>query len=113
MSEPAWGHAPGQGCASMGGESPGSTMRWIARILLGMVLLFGRAATAEDRPLRASTQGLRPSLPAGLPRYEMDARLDAWARKVVARERVHVPNRSGVEVRELLLNGYPRYRVHE
>ncbi len=59
------------------------------------------------------TEGPRPAAPAGLPRYEIDARLDLEARKVVARERVRFTNRSAVAVRELVFHVYPRYRVQD
>src|SRR4051812_4254281 len=88
-------------------------MRRNARILLGITLLVGRAATAEDHPLRPSTQGFRPSVPAGLPCYDMDARLDLAERKLVARERVLFTNRSAVAVRELVFHVYPRYRIQD
>jgi len=53
----------------------------------------------------------RPAAPAGLPRYEIDARIDPATRAVVARERVRFTNRSTAAVTELVFHVYPRYKV--
>ena len=52
-------------------------------------------------------------MPAGLPRYEIDVRIDPTARRVSARERVVFTNRSGVAVGDLVFHVYPRYKVPE
>src|SRR5207244_12210584 len=71
-----------------------------------LVLLFPVAAMA-------GAEAGRPAVPAGLPRYELDVRLDPLSRRVVARERVEFTNRSGVPTRELVFHVYPRYQAPE
>src|SRR5439155_12110814 len=51
--------------------------------------------------------------PAGLPRYEIDARLDLGRKTVTAIARARFTNRSTVPVRELVFHVYPRYRVKD
>ncbi|HMB02856.1 MAG TPA: M1 family aminopeptidase [Isosphaeraceae bacterium] len=92
--------------------------RGIAWIVWGLALA-GASDRVEGAPLvRASGQGVYASpqdrglaIPAGLPRYDLEARLDLQAKKVVARERVRFTNRTNVATRELVFHVYPRYRV--
>ncbi len=68
-------------------------------------------AAAETE--KGKAKGGLPPVPAGLPRYEIDARLDPAARLVVARERVRFTNRTNQPVSELVFHVYPRYKVPE
>jgi hypothetical protein len=56
---------------------------------------------------------VRLPFPAGLPRYEIDARLDLARKVVTASERVEFTNRSKNPVTELVLHVYPRYQVKD
>lgn len=112
--------------------------RRIARIAYGLFLLVEGTARAQDvaprpapqaptlravaagvaaraspqaPPVRASAQKPQLAIPAGLPRYEIDAVLDLERRRVTARERIVFTNRSKVATRELVLHVYPRYQV--
>src|SRR3954471_6980577 len=103
--------------------------RWIAFTLIGigMVLASSSLAWAEDGPVRpsvqaplatpqgplASPQAPRLTIPAGLPRYDLDARLDLENRRVLVRERVRFTNRSDVATSELVFHVYPRFRVKD
>ena len=93
--------------------------RWIAWLIFGLAMT-GTAARAGGPPVRASGQGALASsqergltIPAGLPRYDLEARLDLPGRKVLARERVRFTNRSNAATRELVFHVYPRYKVAE
>src|SRR5262245_47967171 len=99
--------------------------RWIAAIILGWLIVSPTQARADDGPVRpsaqtplaspqgplASSQQPRLPIPAGLPRYELDARLDVDGRKVMARERVQFTNRPKEPTRELVFHVYPRFQV--
>ena len=74
---------------------------------------------SPQRPL-ASPQGPLPSpqgpklpIPPGLPRYDLDARLDIPGRKVFVRERVQFTNRSSAATSVLVFHVYPRYQVKD
>ncbi len=58
-----------------------------------------------------SGQTAKPMVPPGLPRYDIDARLDLERKVLVARERVRFTNRSTKPTRELVFHVYPRYKV--
>src|SRR5829696_6516985 len=90
-----------------------SRWRRIAWLMVVFVLRPEGSLRAEDVPIRASDQRTRLAVPAGLPRYEIDARLDLDRRLVTARERVRFTNRAGVATRELVLHVYPRYQVQD
>jgi hypothetical protein len=105
--------------STIGRRRPARGRSWMR---LGVVLAFGLAAATaaragDARPspqgVQPSPQGARPRVPPGLPRYDLDVRLDPDARRVVARERVTFTNRSGAWTRELVFHVYPRYRVPE
>src|SRR5262249_46905704 len=95
--------------------------------LVGTVGLRARAEEPRSPPqapetargLTASPQVLassqRPGLviPAGLPRYDLEVRIDPRTRTVVARERVVFPNRSSQPTGELVFHVYPRYALPE
>jgi hypothetical protein len=86
------------------------------RRIAGLALTFGLLAAATARAQteqHPSPQVARPAIPPGLPRYDLDVRIDPAARKVTARERVAFTNRSGVWVEELVFHVYPRYRMPE
>jgi hypothetical protein len=51
-----------------------------------------------------------PDLPPGLPRYEMDVRLDTAARTAEAVQKVTFTNRSAKPVENLVFHVYPRFR---
>jgi hypothetical protein len=96
---------------------PGRRIAWE---VWGLALLLGATVRAEGPPVRASAQGVWASgqdrglaIPAGLPGYDMAARLDLQARRVVVRERVRFTNRSNAATRELVFHVYPRFRVAE
>lgn len=61
----------------------------------------------------ASSQGPKLAIPAGLPRYDIDARLDLENRKVIARERVKFTNRTSQATSELIFHVYPRFKVKD
>ena len=73
----------------------------------------GSVHASDQGPVHASDQRPRPAVPAGLPRYDIDARLDLDQRRVSARERVRFTNRSGVAATELVFHVYPRYQVRD
>src|SRR5262249_39365831 len=81
----------------------GLRWRWIAWVIVGFALRPG-FLRAGDVPVRASDQRERPNIPAGLPRYEIEARLDLDQKIVSARERVRFTNRSRVATQELVLH---------
>src|SRR5262245_33192159 len=87
--------------------------RWIALMGAALVPLPEGESVAEEGSPRASSQRPRVAIRAGLPRHEIDARRNLAARQVSARERVRFTNRSGVEVRELVLHVYPRFQVRD
>ncbi|MDR3632422.1 MAG: M1 family aminopeptidase [Isosphaeraceae bacterium] len=89
-------------------------------ILLLLGTLGAGSARAQPAGVRASGQntGIRPSdqrprltVPPGLPRYEIDARLDLEHRQVAARQRVQYTNRTHKPTRELVFHVYPRYQM--
>jgi hypothetical protein len=98
-------------------------MRMRRRATAGLVLTLGLLAgtPAPGQPARPSEQVARPSpqgpqrpkVPEGLPRYDLDVRIDASAHRVVARERVEFTNRARVWTKELVFHVYPRYQVAE
>lgn len=55
----------------------------------------------------------RVPIPVGLPRYEIDARIDLTKKVVTAVERVRFTNPASIEVSELVFHVYPRYRVKD
>src|SRR5262249_4124367 len=61
----------------------------------------------------ASAQQPELVVPPGLPRYDLDVRIDPQARRVTARERVVFTNRSGAATGELVFHVYPRYALPE
>ena len=69
------------------------------------------AAPASADPPKSPAGGL--VVPAGLPRYEIDAKLDLDKKLVTAEERVHFTNRSTVPVTELVFHAYPHFRVKD
>src|SRR5689334_11979309 len=84
--------------------------RGIAVILCGLAALARPAAGAD--PLRPpDAAAVRLLVPNGLPRYEIEARVDLDRKRVTAREKVTFTNRSAVPVRELVFHGYPHYQV--
>src|SRR5262245_27399723 len=74
-----------------------------------------RAQSAQSSPQspQPSAQAQSLPVPPGLPRYDIDARLDLPARKLAARERIVFTNRSKVATSELVLHVYPRYKVKD
>jgi hypothetical protein len=87
--------------------------RWIAWLLPVLGLSEWEVGRAAEGPVRASEQSPRLTIPAGLPRYEIDARLDLSQPRVTAREQVRFTNRSNAVVRELVFHVYPRYQVKD
>ena len=75
-------------------------------ILLGLVGIS--AVEAEEDSKRRG-----PAVPAGLPRYDLEVRLDPAARRVDARERVAFTNVTDRPTSELVFHVYPRYQVPE
>src|ERR1700749_2113891 len=94
------------------GPGMGLRWRWIAWVIVGFVLRPG-ILRADDMPVRASEQRAGLNIPAGLPRYQIEARLDLDQKVVSARERVRFTNRSGVATSELVLHVYPRFQIQE
>jgi hypothetical protein len=95
-------------------------MRWIAGMTLCASLLWPAAAGVRAQTVHPSFQGPHPSpqsprlpVPPGLPRYEIDARLDLATKQVAARERVEFTNRTKTPTKQLVLHVYPRYKVAE
>ncbi len=78
---------------------------WIAWVLLPLGLVGLPVVEAEETGRRV------PAVPAGLPRYEMDVRIDPGARRVEARERVTFTNCSDEPTAEVVFHVYPRYQV--
>ena len=72
-----------------------------------------RSGSASPPQSTASSQSPRLPIPPGLPRYDIDARLDLAGRKLAARERVTFTNRSKVPTSEMVLHVYPRYKVQD
>src|SRR5262249_29473126 len=101
--------------------------RWIAWLVVTLLAVSPQGAWAGEVPVRASPQGPLASpqqplaspqgpklpIPPGLPRYEMDARLDLEGRKVFVRERVEFTNRTRAATSELVFHVYPRYQVKD
>ncbi|AGA25769.1 M1 family aminopeptidase [Singulisphaera acidiphila] len=87
--------------------------QWTACLIVGLFPWPERPVAAGEVPVRASTQRARLTIPAGLPRYEIDASLDLSRKLVTARERVRFTNRSAVATRELVFHVYPRYKMKE
>jgi hypothetical protein len=91
---------------------------WLATLGLALAATPGLSARGvrpspqgqASAPL-PSPQGAALRVPAGLPVYELDVRLDPAARRVRARERLTWTNRSRVAAGELVLHVYPRYQV--
>ena len=83
--------------------------RHVAWMIVLSGLALGSPVEAEEpEPSRGKLV-----VPAGLPRYAIDAKLDIPGRRVEATERVTFTNRTAVEVRELVFHVYPRHRVDE
>ena len=82
--------------------------RRIACVLYALGLVWASQASAEV-PARAP----RLPIPKGLPRYDMDVRIDVAGRSVEASERVTFTNRTSKDVTELVFHVYPRHRVEE
>lgn len=84
--------------------------------LLGLALMPGPGTRGDDaagpsEQALPSAQRDRLPIPPGLPRYEIDCRIDPHARRVLAHERVEFTNRACIPVTELVFHIYPRYRV--
>ena len=81
--------------------------RWlgIAWLLAMLGVAGSSAASAGEVPPP------RLTVPAGLPRYEIDARIDPAGRTAVGHERVRFTNRSAAPATELVFHVYPRYKV--
>src|SRR5262245_152114 len=95
-------------------------MRRIAWIVVFANCLWTATAAVRAQNPQASPQIALPTpqspvlpIPAGLPRYEINARLDLTARKVAARERVVFTNGSKTATSELVFHVYPRYKVKD
>lgn len=76
-----------------------------------MVVLLGLAGAMVARAQEMPARGI--SIPEGLPRYDLDLRLDLEAKRVSTREQITFTNRSAVPVTELVFHVYPRYQVPE
>jgi hypothetical protein len=87
--------------------------RWIAYLTAVMLVGIAPRAWSEEPAPRPPTAAERLPVPPGLPRYEIDARLDLTRKMVTAVERVEFTNRSPVAVNDLVFHVYPRYRVQE
>ncbi|MDX2037430.1 MAG: M1 family aminopeptidase [Isosphaeraceae bacterium] len=55
----------------------------------------------------------RPVVPEGLPRYEIDARLDLDGKRVTVRQSVRFTNSTSRPLAEAVFHVYPRYKVPE
>ena len=76
--------------------------RWIALLWFASTLSGGTFALAQS-----SVPSSKLPIPPGLPRYEMDVRIDVDRRIVRATERVTFTNRTSREVTELVFHVYP------
>jgi hypothetical protein len=85
--------------------------REIAWVVLALSVAGGLGARAEDVPAPIEAPLSRLTVPPGLPRYEMDLRLDVAGRTVRAHERVTFTNRARAATQELIFHVYPRYHV--
>jgi hypothetical protein len=84
-------------------------IRTQALIAMASVSLIGSMGlAAEPVPLGPP---LRPAIPAGLPEYRINARLDLDAKSVGAGQVVKFTNRSKVDVTELVFHVYPRFKI--
>ncbi len=82
--------------------------RWIALGLLALGLCGASPASGPDAP-----RAPRLPIPEGLPRYDMDVRIDVAGRVVTVQERVTFTNSTSKDVTELVFHVYPRHRVPE
>ncbi len=83
-------------------------------IAVSLILIDARHAAASAVTVPAApVAGPRLPVPAGLPSYEIDAKLDLTRKVVTAVERVRFTNRSNAPVHELVFHVYPRYRVKD
>jgi Peptidase family M1 domain len=89
-------------------------MRELRRRIAWWLLVLGlagvRNALAQEAAPARPLSG-KPAIPAGLPRYEMDVRLEPEKRLVTARETVTFTNRASQPTPELIFHVYPRYKV--
>src|SRR5690606_27737194 len=83
-------------------------------LVLAVAAVGGEVRPSGQGPAIPTAQAGGPlPVPPGLPRYEIDLRIDPARRVVSARERVVFTNRSPVPVNELVFHVYPRYQVPE
>jgi hypothetical protein len=85
-----------------------SYWRRIAWFLLTFGLLGTSPTLGGDTP-----RPPRLPVPKGLPKYDMDVRIDVAGRSVQVSERVTFTNRTTKDVNELVFHVYPRHRVEE
>lgn len=91
-----------------------SSRALVQLLVIGLIAPALRAQEVMPSPQElpsAQTPGL--AIPPGLPRYELDVRIDPEGRRVQARERVAFTNRTNQPTRELVFHVYPRYQVPE
>lgn len=89
---------------------------WLRRRIAGWILLFVCAGlspsfAADEFVPRPRPQRETLEIPPGLPRYDLQARLDLTNHKVYAHERIDFTNRTSKPVTELVLHVYPRFRA--
>ena len=95
-------------------RTPPKTARLLGPLIAAAgLLVLGSSGRAQHPSPQAHPSPQRQTLPVppGLPRYEIDARIDPRERRVDAREVVTFTNRSSRSTSELVLHVYPRYRV--
>jgi len=85
----------------------GGAGRTVGGLAVMMVVGIAVPASSAEPPAAGLV------VPPGLPRYDLDVRLDLVGKSVKAVERVRFTNRSAAVVRELVFHVYPRYRVGE
>ncbi len=88
-------------------------LRGFAWFVLAIGIIGVGFSDAQDVPVRPSDQRPRLTIPPGLPRYQIAARLELDRRQVVAHQAVEFTNRTQVPARELVFHVYPRYRVED
>src|SRR5438309_7414489 len=80
---------------------------WIALMLAA----FAARTDGADEPEHDRPAPPPLAVPPGLPRYEMQVRIEPESRRVTARERVTFTNRTSAPTGELVFHVYPRYKV--